>query len=164
MDMKNNIYAILKTIFPGYKDELIDTAVEGIFKVKTDELIEIGRNEAWETVKKIDDLSTEKFEEIFGSYIIWTEIFNDYSASEAIGKIREYEMKENINVNNDFWVGDEVKDINTTNNRIGVVTRVSSGIIYVCFSDGSTGCWSKKDFVKTGRNFQEIKRVLNKLK
>jgi hypothetical protein len=57
--------------------------------------LEDGRMEAWECAKKIYKMSAVDLGNIFGGISLWTE----YSASEAIAKIKEYEDKQTDDVN-----------------------------------------------------------------
>lgn len=57
--------------------------------------LEDGRMEAWECAKKIYKMTAEEVIAIFGGCSLWVE----YSASEAIAKIKEYEDKQTDDVN-----------------------------------------------------------------
>lgn len=80
--------------------ELIEQAYERGYKAgqeaDKDKYIEQGRNEAWEAARKIyssmaeGGLSGDEIFSIFGDYNC---IVNDYSASEAIEKIKAYEAQ-----------------------------------------------------------------------
>jgi hypothetical protein len=134
-----------------------------------------GQAETWVCVKKIafkpeiaecvDDLVRIGFD--VGTADSWSEaielLFEKYSASEAIEKIRQYEQEKEEQIQ----VGDEVK--NTQTDARFIVTHMwvnnhgekgVSGFNYEC-SAFSTAL----DLVrKTGRHFPEIAEVLQKMK
>ena len=79
----------------------------------------------------------------------------DYSASECIEKIRQYEQeKEKIHI------GDEV----ISPDGEGVVTEISDRIVRIMYSNGSGYIIKPEELTKTGRHFPEIAEVLAKMK
>ena len=113
----------------------------------------------------------------------------EYSASEAIAKIKEYEEKQtkkscdNCGKNycgnalcfgnnycewapkqadDEIKIGDEVTDGGEWK---GVVTWVSPDYEYlvVMLDDGTAIRWKKKEFKKTGRHFSQIAEVLKQM-
>ena len=126
----------------------------------------IGREEAWECARKIM-LSDEDggiahidIQKIFGGS--YYQAMMNYSASEAIAKIKEYEEKQKTD--SEVKVGDEVIDGNSFNQVKGIVTFVSPIVIYVLWYDGSSGIRKLEDIKKTGRYFGKITEVLEQLK
>lgn len=113
---------------------------------------EDGLNEAWEAARKVlcDSECLVKLEDIFDDHTL-DGIFNTYTASEAIAKIKEYE---------EIKVGDEV--VNVTGKK-SVVVRVCGSVITLVESNGVTGRWEKEDFKKTGRHFSQIEEVLKQM-
>jgi hypothetical protein len=123
-----------------------------------------GLSDAWEAARKIavnedyGGLSTEAICKIFSTenvYLGLASIFDNFTASEAIEKLKAYEQeKERIQV------GDEV----ITASGKAVVTGVGPvHFEYVC-ADGSIGYDEVKNVKKTGRTFPEIAEVLRKMK
>ena len=193
MTDKENITAILECYFPGFKKEIIDSACnriiqelnrQGIFRkgyeqgrkdVENDAIpfaIEngkiIGREEAWECVKKIacnvslGGYSTYILREIFDTASIG-DIFLNFSVDDAIAKIKEYEEKQK-QADNEIKVGDEVLDGEVFNNGKGIVTFASPIILCIMWYDGTTGRRNLTDVKKTGRTFPKITEVLEQLK
>lgn len=116
---------------------------------------EDGLNEAWEAIKKImcivgSGMTLEERGKIFGD-IFATTIVENYTAAEAITKIKEYE---------NLIVGDEVID---SIGKKSVVVRVCGSVITLMESNGVTGRWEKEDFKKTGRHFSQIEEVLKQM-
>ena len=129
--------------------------------------IEQGRNEAWQTAKKImsqNDASwgMKEMKEIFGSSYS-TDILHDLSASEAIEKIRAYE--EWKRQGEEIRVGDEVL-FNGCAKSVVLRTgkRDLENYSFIMCSDGSGGKCENWKLKKTGRTFPEIVEVLKKMK
>lgn len=133
-----------------------------------DDGLKDGLNNAWECARKITcnvslvGYSTYALREIFDTARLG-DIFLNFSASEAIAKIKEYEEKQK-QPDNEVKVGDEVVDENFINHGKGIATFVSPIVIYVLWYDGSTGRRKLEDIKKTGRHFDKIAEVLEQLK
>ena len=168
--------------------ELIEQAYNRGFKagqenalaVNSNKFVEQGRNEAWEAARKfylpIKDggLFAEEIREIFGVESFAT-ILKEFSASEAVERLRVYENEEQEKQEKDeeIHVGDEV--ILNANSSFGANTKAIVIAYYkddkamfpysVMIKDGDTD-WVDIDEIdhKTGRHFPEIAEVLNKLK
>ena len=90
------------------------------------------------------------------------DILRRCSVSEALSKLRAYEQKQKEDA--DFCVGDEVTD----GLCVGVVTKSAvmgdNDLMYVVFEDGSTNEYPKSEFKKTGRHFDAVEQLLEKMK
>ena len=148
----------------------LKTGVESCIDALTadsEKYIEQGRNEAWEAARKIAIENIVPFEEwdllkIGNSTLA---VFNKYSASEAIEKIREYEEKKKHEEDSEIKVGDEV--CSRYGEMIGIVTHIYSTTtaFNILWEDGGVGKGkNKSDFRKTGRTFPQIVEVLNKMR
>jgi len=124
-----------------------------------------GLKDAWEAVRKIYDISQEDRLEIFpeASTFVVADICDRYSASECIEKIRQYEQKQE-----EIKVGDEVERIlNGEVDSKAVFLEDDEGY-YCCLF--WTGCcftilsYPKEQFRKTGRHFDEIATILEKMR
>ena len=119
-----------------------------------------GLIDAWDAARKIigDDIPASYLVKMFGNdpYSVICRIFDVYSASEAIEKIRQYEQKQEEQIQ----VGDEVGRYGDR----GIITKISDDGDHfnVMWENGSTG-YIIGDFKKTGRNFPEIAKVLRKM-
>jgi len=171
MTDKENITAILECYFTGFKKEIIDSACNRILELndgKYGDGHKAGLNDAWECAKKITcnvslgGYSTYALREIFDTARIG-DIFLNFSPSDAIAKIKEYEEKQK-RADNEIKVGDEVVDGEVFNSGKGIVTFVSPLTLYVLWYDGSTGRRKLEDIKKTGRHFDKITEVLEQLK
>ena len=114
---------------------------------------EDGLNEAWELMRRIADISKYAWvKSVFGD-VGTLNILRDYSALEAIAKVKEYE---------EIKVGDEVDD----GEWKGTITWISPDgeFLVVMLEDGTAIRWNKKDFKKTGRHFSQIAEVLEQMK
>ena len=126
--------------------------------------LEDGRMEAWKCARKL--CQSEKYgglEEHCAEIFDRQDTFDvfDYSASEAIAKIKEYEEKQKQDA--DIKVGDEVTD---HMGYKGVITRArqsDSEFVHWIRYDGCTYGSSEGSLVKTGRHFDTIAEVLAEL-
>lgn len=59
-------------------------------------------------------------------------------------------------------VGDWV-NIKNTDEELGIVTKEHGNQFYILWADGSSGLWSSKGVVKTGRHF-DIDKILDEMK
>ena len=152
----------------GYKAG-VESCADAIGQVcddaKNDGITE-GRNEAWETARKIvlqseSGWDYDTLQELFGFRYV-SDILRDLTATEAIEKIRAYENQKKQEEDERIKVGDEVKKV--SNGIKGIVIKVADEETnnHVVFEDGSE--WLS-DFVirKTGRHFPEIEEVLKKM-
>lgn len=137
------------------------------------EAYEKGLSDAWEAARKIGSNSMCSLKEMgfdFSRCVVadynpsWFVVKN-YSASECIEKIRQYEQEKEEQ--KQLQVGDEVKlkrcDIYAV--YMGGVNGSNECNVYLCFNDGSCGVQSKSEIErKTGRHFPEIAEVLRKMR
>lgn len=124
-----------------------------------------GLNDAWDAAREICTnwvLSDKALSDIFGEGKTIDDIMRDYSASEAIARIKEYEekrMEEMQEEDEDIKVGDEIK----CGNRLCVVTRVGDGYMTVVYDNGDGGVLAKEKCQKTGRHFPKIAEALKQM-
>ena len=137
---------------------------------------EQGLNDMWECARKIfvpvnkGGLSGDEVIQIFNSRAPY-EIFDNYSALEAITKIKEYEENQK-QTDDEIHVGDEIERIDGEYNkgRRYIVTRVTTDeddYINVLFNDGEVGYVNPTHYgkyKKTGRSFPQIEEVLKQMK
>ena len=126
---------------------------------------ERGLNDAWECAKKIvadTGLNYEELGEIFG-YTAMDTIFGNFSASEAIARIKEYEGRQK-KADDEIHVGDEVYCLNPTHKYV-VLGFLDNGKIFVFSGKGLTGTFPSNQVHKTGRKYpiMEILKKLNRL-
>ncbi len=121
-----------------------------------------GLADAWEAARKIlfnpDDggMSAVDVNEVFGENS-WT-VMKDFSASEVVAKIKEYEDSKHK-----IKVGDEVKCIEA--NWTAIVTKIKEeSLTLMDYSGAIANGYKITRFVKTGRHFPEIAAVLAKIK
>lgn len=148
--------------------ELIEQAYNRGFKAGQERAMEMeiskyidkGRNEAWECIRKIEQMPTSESEPIFNQFGLHN-IMNHYSATEAIEKLRAYDEQKKQDDDKHINVGDEVI---LNDGDKAVVTEHHSDVVCVVKHDGCTSFKSKDDIKKTGRTFPEIAEVLKKMK
>ena len=117
--------------------------------------IKDGKCEAWEATRKISHMSMAERNEVFGNFKM-VGVTDNFSASEVIEKIRQYEQEKE-----EIQVGDEV----IAPMGVAIVTKITSDRFLFIHADGSYGFDYKKDAPrKTGRHFHEIAEVLQKMK
>lgn len=122
----------------GYKNRCIEEEFQNTNKY------ECGLNEAWEAAKKIvctEGYKWTELENMFNSRTL-SQIFNTYTASEAIEKIKEYEEEQEKPV---FKVGDRVRTLVDKDKlgierfpvgTIGEVTDIDENAIEVSVNGG----------------------------
>ena len=125
-----------------------------------------GLNDAWEAARKIvDSRNFTELSSVFdggndetGGYTVRTPyyVITNYTAAEAIARIRAYEEQREIHV------GDEV----TCEGYVGkaVVTYVNDENATILHWLGGASCVKKDHLTKTGRHFPEVAALLNKMK
>lgn len=119
------------------------------------EAYEKGLDDVWECIKKIQDTPEKVRVEIFGNWAM-PNIVRKHTASEAMAKIKAYEDEHKIRV------GDEVKAWYGN----AIVTHVdekakTANFFYIT---GDSGCDYLKNIERTGRHFDEIEVLIEKMK
>jgi hypothetical protein len=132
------------------------------------ELMEIGRNEAWEAAGKLVSMDYKECNKVLGDGVLTLEhaedIFIRCTASEAINKLRAYEAQKQKE-DSEIHVGDEVYLLDV--NYLSIVTSIDDyyGVEKAtCITQN--GKWyvnTISELHKTGRHFSEIAEVLKKL-
>ncbi|MDT3387629.1 MAG: hypothetical protein LIR46_07725 [Bacteroidota bacterium] len=115
---------------------------------------EDGLNESWELAREIICKPDER-RKIFGVDVP-SAILKNYSALQAIEKVKEYE---------EIKVGDEV--INRYGYKRVVTNTHLNGEITLMDCNGYFFAYSKEevsDLKKTGRHFQQLKEILKQMK
>ena len=143
----------------GYKAGLVDnqTFHESMCEKCKNGLIEQGRNEAWEVVKKIAKMPTDESEPIFNKFGLHS-IMECYTASEAIEKLKAWEQKQQ---EDELRVGDEVEFVGYEGK--GIVIKNKTTYHRILVDDSVVSC-HVRDLIPTGRYFPEIAQVLAKMK
>lgn len=140
----------------GYKQGAEkDTAFEGYKQ---------GLLEAWECAKKILNMDEPTIDDVFGEKVmLYKQIFEKYSASEVIYKIKKYEAEKEKRCS-EIQVGDEVYF--DDKGRKAVVTRVmdDNDLYNILFYNGDTNCVGRKFLAKTGRHYNGIENILYEMK
>lgn len=123
---------------------------------------EEGLNDAWEMARKIrlypsdGGISIEDLGKIFGNQTHY-DILRDYSAQEAIEKIKAWEDKNEIKVGDEVVYSDGIK---------GIVVGISNnaGQISVLNNEYDVPqLLIKNNATKTGRHFDQIEEVLKQM-
>jgi hypothetical protein len=156
----------------GYTHGLKDASKDH----ESEKSYEQGLNDAWECARKIAvEMSIEDMQScglISNSdkeYTYSCDVIRDYSVSEAMTKIKEYEEKKK------FHVGDVIKfEFGGVGlyNAIGVIVRIDDDYLYVLSGNNDPDYTTirinpYRDTVhveKTGRYFPQIEEVLNAMK
>ena len=119
---------------------------------------ENGLKAAWDAACKIINMIGLKRKDIFG-YMAFSSVMNNFSATEAIEKIKQYEQEQQIQV------GDEVVFYN---GEKCVVTVVGDGQVAEVMDKGGFSMRMddglRNSMKKTGRHFPEIAELLKKMK
>ena len=128
-----------------------------LMEKKKIEAYQRGLTDAWEAARKIGKLDTDEQKRLFGCFGIYT-VAHEFSAHEAIDKIRQYEQEQEYRVGDEFEIGDGQKFI--------VLKMDGKEIDRYIDGDGKTYVMKEKYRVmrKTGRHFPEIATVLEKMR
>ena len=121
---------------------------------------ENGLNDAWDAARKIAKLNTDEQKRLFGCFGIYF-IAHEFSAHEAIEKIRQYEQEQEQQIQ----VGDEVIGIYSSGEQTKpfVITKWDSDYYFGIYRDSGEVCQGGLKLQKTGRHFPEIAEVLRKM-
>lgn len=149
----------------GYNDGFNMGYEDGL---KYDKRYEAGLNEAWECARKIGKVNWITLEQMGfenkdkEKNPSW-DVVMEYSASEAIARIKEYEEKQEEKQTDKIKVGDEVVYCCVGNKY--VVTWVNENYINgISVEDGSVIEEYTEKFLKTGKHYSEIEKVLKQMK
>ena len=118
---------------------------------------EKGLNDAWEAARKIAKLDAVEQKKLFGCLGIYY-VAQEFSAQEAIKKIRQYEQEEEEQIQ----VGDEV--IATSGKAVIVSINDDKDKARYIYHDSTLGFDKVCNLSKTGRHFPEIATVLEKMR
>ena len=118
-----------------------------------------GLNEAWETAKKIVNMSEDEFDAVFDD-VEYLEAAFESTPQETIAKIKAYEDKQKQDA--EIKVGDEV----THNGAKFIVLNIDSQTSVYCLDiRGRTPIFASiRNLTKTGRHFDQIAEVLAELR
>lgn len=154
----------------GIKQPENDDIISDSTKNAIDDAYQRGLNAAWECARKIinNDVPWEEWNLRIGQST--DTVFDNYSASEALQKIKEYEEKQKAD--DEIKVGDEV--LNKWGTK-GIVIEIApqhngSTIYSVFWRNAERKCLDKSDWEdnkvwkKTGRHFSQIIEVLEQMK
>ena len=171
-DYKNPIYATMKmaranlsriadNIYQqGYEAGKAATPFTDT-KEAEDKAYNRGLNDAWELVKKIindENNGGYPYNYLLG-YRYLFEVVDNYTASEALTKIKEYEDKQKQDA--EIKVGDEV--YSEEDDLRFVVTRITNGRYEGICTDGACYCPLPLHIKKTGRHAYRIIELLGEL-
>lgn len=168
-DAMNSIENRISHVYnQGYEDGLKD----GKASVQIDDstAYECGLNDAWECVKKIFDMDGDTAKELFGDFLV-DHISRQFTASEAIAKIKEYEEKQKQE-DDEIKIGDEIKNKwGTRGVVVEIAPQYNGATVYsVLWRNAERRCLDKSDWdsyevwKKTGRHFSQIEEVLEQMK
>lgn len=136
----------------GFND--LEEGLNNAIKEKCDKSYAKGLKDTWELAKKIYEMKSKEFDEVFGN-VHYADMFYCCTPQEALAKLETYEKAKEIKV------GDVVESINT--GRIGVITKTDENGKYVMFSDGTSGMFAHDDIRKTNKHI-DITSVLEQLR
>lgn len=120
-----------------------------------------GLNEAWEAARKIvcdDSFDWNTLMRIFDSRSFEV-IFGNFSASEAVARLRAYEE----NKDDSIKVGDEVVTRGVIPDNTFLVTKVTESTVYGISNDGSWNFYNKNSVTKTGKHY-DIQFILEAMR
>lgn len=147
----------------GYEDGKADTPFTDTEEAEK-RAYEQGLKEAWECARKLmlssdcdGGMERKDINEIFGVSEYYA--LKDFTASEAIAKIREYEEKQKID--DEIKVGYEVYNLDRENKRI--VTAIDGNKAIQLCSNGKYTVDNIDTLHWTGREDLRIKKVLEKI-
>ena len=146
------------------QDAALEVLIKSGWLEKHDKEITISsREEAWETAHRVAKscFQAESYiSDVFGNNTFAYQIFEDYTATDAITKLKEYD-EEMEACKGKFSVGDEVCDgmglcnsVIVSIDGIKAVCMTKFGNFYVSFL---------YELTKTGKHYDEIENILKKM-
>ena len=166
--LKDDISRIVNSVYDtgydkGYHDRQIEEEFDEDREKAIKEAYQNGLYDAWECAQRIWNMVSFARDKIFDTENLG-DIFDSYSPSKAIAKIKEYEEKfkadaEKIKVGDEVFVG--ISQINP-----GIVTRLPTADFKKCsvvWEDGSVGDWTVSDLRKTGKHY-DIQSIFDQMK
>ena len=140
----------------GFND--LEDELNNAIKEKCDKSYNKGLEDAWDLAHRLNNMTLDEVHKIYGFSIHREEVFSAVDAQEALAKIEAYEKKQNEIKVGDVVFGDDEPDV------YGIVTFVSCEMIYIVWSDGSSGVeYDFRDIKKTGKHI-DITSVLEQLR
>ena len=138
----------------GYEDGKADTPFTDTEEAEN-KAYNRGLNEAWETAKKIVNMSEDEFDAVFDD-VEYLEAAFESTPQETIAKIKAYEDKQEQDA--EIKVGDEV----THDGAKFIVLNIDSQTSVYCLDTrGRTPIFTNiHNLTKTGRHFPQIAEVL----
>lgn len=133
------------------------------FGRKIDASYQEGLSDAWDAVRKLEfgtdkgGIPTDTIAEIFGTPIPYR-VLRDFTASEAIEKIRQYEQKQEEQIQ----VGDEV--IAASGKAVIIDISDNKDNARYIYSDSTLGFDNICNLRKTGRRFSEVAALFEKMR
>lgn len=115
-----------------------------------------GLEDAWECARKLLEMTAYCKEELFHECLI-EHIIHDYSASETLWRIKAYEE-------NKVQIGDEVEGMDDHKRAFVIFPNGDNSKAGVIDANGLFMWWTKTAFIKTGRHFDEVKILLEKMR
>lgn len=168
-EYKNKAEEIMREMYKlGYHDGINDGNINNeTFYAKVKEAYNNGLNGAWEAARKIAELNKGEQNMLFGVENPYPsqqtlEIFKNFSATEAIEKIKEYESHLPDKDVGEIKIGDEVI---VRDEEKGVVTTMTPYEITILIDTGGWCiCTKRKNVKKTGKHYSQIAEVLRQMK
>lgn len=139
-------------------EELNSDYINEHFGQLQDEAYQKGLENAWEAARKIIEMTSPPYWEVFNEYK--EDLFGKITATEAIEKLKAYEEKQKAD--EDVKRGDILR--NKTNGLTYIVTLASDYGYVLLGNDGNcaTTCITNT-FEKTGKHF-DIDKILDEMK
>lgn len=155
---------IRKAYNKGYKDGKADTPFTDTEEAEK-KAYNRGLNDAWEAAKKLvhprlGGYTEEQKQRIFGEYVSSDSILQNFTAPEAIAKIKAYADKQKQDA--EIKVGDEVRGIDS--GKRAVILDKKYGLYRALSFDGIIHEGTEEAFTKTGRTFPQIAELLAELR
>lgn len=165
--LKDDISRIVNRVYDigydkGYRDRQIEEQFDDDREKAIEKAYQKGLSDAWECAQRIWNMVPFARDKIFDTENLG-DIFDSYSASEAIAKIKEYEEK--FKADDEIKVGDEVF-VAISQINLGIVTRLPTADFKKCsvmWEDGSVGDWTVSDLRKTGKHY-DIQSIFDQMK
>ena len=141
------------------------SVLEGLCRERNQKAVENayqrGLDDVWECMKKIAFLEKPRdMRDFFGCSTLGG-VLIDYSASEAIAKLKAYEEKQKAD--DEIKVGDEVEDHTDSLHKKAAVWSIKGDVLCVIAVGGGTWMLRKNNAVRTGRHF-DIDKILEDMK
>jgi len=159
-DAESKFSEIRKEAYEQGQKDLRESCVpqdEEAYGIGYNEGFQCGLDLAWDAARKLYEIDWDVFCDLFGKVSVRSEVLDMFTASEVLQKLRVYEQEQE-----EIKVGDEV--IAASGKAVIIDISDNKDNARYIYSDSTLGFDDICNLSKTGRHFNEIAIVLEKMR